>query len=165
MVVFLDVVDALSHESLPFRSRAGACERMCDCIPGFRHAMSVRSRSRFDWFTPALLFSGAIYLYVNLFAFPNIPFLLSGDQVYFWMNAQRMLQGERIYRDFFQFTPPGTDLLYLGFFKLFSPHIWVTNAVVLVLGVILCWVCYEISKLIMGRPQAFLAASIFLVLI
>lgn len=127
--------------------------------------MSVRSRSRFDWFTPAVLFSSAIYLYVNLFAFPIIPFLLSGDQVYFWMNAQRMLQGERIYRDFFQFTPPGTDLLYLGFFKLFLPHIWVTNAVVLVLGVILCWVCYEISKRIIGRPQAFLAASIFLVLI
>jgi hypothetical protein len=127
--------------------------------------MSARLQSRFAWFTPALLFSSAIYLYFNLFAFPNIPFLLSGDQVYFWMNAQRMLQGERIYQDFFQFTPPGADLLYLGLFKLFLLHIWVTNAAVLLLGVISCWVCYEISKLIMGRSQASLASSFFLVLI
>ena len=127
--------------------------------------MSARLRPGFDRFTPALLLCSAGYLYVNLFAMPNIPLLLSGDQVYFWMNAQRMLQGERIYLDFFQFTPAGADLVYLGFFKLFSPHIWVTNAVVLVLGVMLCWVCYEVSKLIMGLPEALLAASIFLVLI
>jgi hypothetical protein len=135
------------------------------CKSGFSNAISAHSRSRFDWFIPTLLLSSSVYLYVNLFAFPNIPFLLSGDQVYFWMNAQRMLKGERIYQDFFQFTPPGADLIYLGFFKLFSPHIWVTNAVVLVLGVISCWVCYEISKLIMAPPQALLGASLFLVLI
>jgi hypothetical protein len=81
------------------------------------------------------------------------------------MNARRMLQGERIYVDFFQFTPPGTDLLYLGWFRLFGPHIWVTNAVVLVLGVVLCWLCFRISKWIMEPAQAFLAAWLFLVLI
>jgi hypothetical protein len=131
----------------------------------FRARASAQLRSGFDRFTPALLFCSAIYLYANLFAFPNIPFLLSGDQVYLWMNAQRMLHGERIYQDFFQFTPPGADLLYLGFFKLFLPNIWVTNAIVLAVGVIACWVCYEISKLVMERQQALLAASIFLVLI
>jgi len=127
--------------------------------------MNDCSRPSFEWFTPALLFGSAVYLFVNLFAFPAVPFLLSGDQVYYWMNAQRMLQGERIYLDFFQFTPPGTNLLYLGGFRLFGPHIWVTNAVVLVAGVVLCWLCFRISKLIMDPPQAFLAAWLFLVLI
>jgi hypothetical protein len=127
--------------------------------------MSVRLRHRFDGYTLALLFASAAYLYANLFAAPSIPFLLSGDQVYFWMNALRMLCGERIYQDFFQFTPPGTNLIYLGAFKLFAPHIWVTNAVVLALGVSLSWVCYEIAKLIMERREALLAAGLFLVLI
>jgi hypothetical protein len=118
-----------------------------------------------SWFTPSLLLGSTVYLYLNLFAFPATPFLLGGDQVYFWMHAQRMLHGERIYQDFFQFTPPGADLVYLGLFKLFAPRVWVTNAVVLVLGVLLSWVCYEISKRIMGRPQALLAACLFLVFI
>ena len=51
----------------------------------------------------------AVYLYFNLFAFPRTPFLLNGDQAFFWMDAQRMLNGEHVYQDFFQFTPPGTD--------------------------------------------------------
>jgi hypothetical protein len=59
------------------------------------------------------------YLYALLFQFPRIPILLSGDQVYFWMNGQRMLYGERVYGDFF--TPPGTDVFYFGLFKLMGP--------------------------------------------
>jgi hypothetical protein len=127
--------------------------------------MSAHLRPGFDWSTPTLLLGSAAYLYANLFASPTVPFLLSGDQVYFWMNALRTLQGERIYQDFFQFTPPGTDLLYLVVFKLFGLHVWACNAVVLVLGVALSWLCFKIAKLIMERPQAFLAAWLFLVLI
>ena len=35
----------------------------------------------------------AVYLYLNLFVFPVIPILLTGDQVYFWTYGQRMLHG------------------------------------------------------------------------
>jgi len=108
---------------------------------------------------------GAAYLYVNLFSFPRIPFLLSGDQTYFWMDAQRMLGGGRIYQDFLQFTPPGTDLLYLALFKVFGLNVWVTNAVVLALGVALCWMCFALASEIMERRSAVLAAALFLVLV
>jgi hypothetical protein len=138
---------------------------MFSYIAGLRNTMSTSLRPDFDWYTPMLLFCGAGYLYANLFASPTTPFLLSDDQVFFWMNAQRMLHGERIYQDFFQFTPAGTDLLYLSVFKLLAPHIWVTNAVVLVLGVALGWVCFKIAKLIMEPSEALLAALLFLVLI
>lgn len=50
----------------------------------------------------------SLYLYLNLFSLSNTPFLLEGDQTFFWTYAMRMLQEERVYRDFFQFTPPGT---------------------------------------------------------
>jgi hypothetical protein len=79
------------------------------------------------------------------------------------MDAQRLIHGERIYQDFFQFTPPGTDLVYLGVFKLFGARIWVTNLVVLVLGIILCLLCYHISTSVMERSHAALTASLFVV--
>lgn len=105
------------------------------------------------------------FLYFNLFVFPAIPVLLSGDQVFFWMFGQRMLGGECPYRDFFQFTPPGTDLAYLGMFKLFGPRIWATNAVVLLLGVAMCWICFKISRRFMDRNAALLATLLYLALV
>jgi hypothetical protein len=81
------------------------------------------------------------------------------------MDAQRMLHGELPYRDFFQFTPPGTDLVYFLLFKLFGPHIWVTNILVLVLGVALCGICFSIAIEIMELALALPATVLFLTLI
>src|SRR5215471_21684531 len=106
-----------------------------------------------------------VHLYFDLFLFPATPILLRDDQVYFWMNAQRMLHGERVYQDFFQFTPPGTDLVYFAIFKIFGPHIWVTNAVVLALGIAVSLLCFRIARQIMERPLALLATLLFATLI
>jgi hypothetical protein len=132
--------------------------------------MSVNSTARsgvptFDGYDYGLLLGCVAFLYASLFASPATPFLLGGDQVYFWMNAQRLLHGEQIYRDFFEFTPPGTDLLYLGVFKLFAPRIWTPNVVVLALGTTLCTLCLYISKSIMPRAQAALATSLYVVFV
>jgi len=123
------------------------------------------ARGRIDWPLVFLLLGAATYLYFNLFSPSHTPILLGGDQVYFWTYAERMMDGERIYRDFFQFTPPGTDLLYLGLFKLFGPSVWVTNAMVLALGVALCWLCFALAGEIMGRRSAMLATIFFLVIV
>jgi hypothetical protein len=112
-----------------------------------------------------LLVVATAYLYLNLFVLPHTPILLTGDQTYFWTDAQRMLFGELPYRDFFQFTPPGTDVLYFVLFRIFGTQIWVTNFVVLVLGLALCCVCQSIARQIMARGPAFLASLLFLVLI
>lgn len=115
--------------------------------------------------TIVVLVGIALYLYLNLFVSLNVPVLQGDDQVFFWMNAQRMLHGERAYLDFFQYTPPGTDLVFLAVFKLFGPHIWVLNAVVLALGVALCWICLRVSRQIMEWHQALVATFLYLVLI
>ena len=106
-----------------------------------------------------------LYLYTKLFTFKGVPILLGGDQIFFWMDAKRLLIGERIYLDFFQFTPPGTDVVYLAFFKLFGPRIWVPNLIVLILGVLFGWVCFRISVSFLKTSHALLAASIFTVFI
>lgn len=125
---------------------------------------SVRMRMRYfkTFLTAAVV---ATYLYANLFVLPNTAILLGGDQVYFWTDAQRMMFGELPYRDFFQFTPPGTDFLYLGLFTALGPRIWVTNALVLVLGMALCWICFSLSRQVMSRSAAILSTLLFLTLI
>jgi hypothetical protein len=111
-----------------------------------------------------ILVGSGMFLALNLWSPNGTPYLLGGDEQVFWMNAQRMLQGELIYRDFFQFTPPGTDVVYLGAFLLFGSRIWVPNIVVLVLGTALCGLCFRISTLIMKPSQAALATALFLVI-
>jgi hypothetical protein len=116
------------------------------------------------YYHAGVVLGSSIYLYSNLFAGLRTPFLLGGDQALFWANAQRLLHGELIYRDFLEFTPPGTDLLYLGAFSLLGSRIWIPNLVVLLLGVILCWLCFYIARSIMKPAQAALAAALFMVL-
>ena len=73
--------------------------------------------SKATWWYVSSVLACTAYLYPNLFLSAKTPFLLGGDQVYFWMGAQRILDGQAAYKDFFQVTPPATDLVYAAFFK------------------------------------------------
>jgi Dolichyl-phosphate-mannose-protein mannosyltransferase len=117
------------------------------------------------WMELFLLIFAPLYLYANLFIFPNTPFLIEGDQTFFWQYALRMLHGEHVYKDFFQFTPPGLDLFYLSLFKLFGSHVLVMNAASILLGTTLCWTCFLLAKRLMTRSQALVTAFLFLVLV
>src|ERR1700730_7584142 len=127
----------------------------------------LRSRLYSSGFLLFLFLSLTIagYLYLSLFVLPNFPILQGDDQVYFWMDAQRMLHGERAYLDFFQYTPPGTDIVFLTLFKLFGARIWVLNAAVLALGVALCWICFTVASQLVERRLAVLATFLYLILI
>lgn len=104
------------------------------------------------------------FLYLNLFILPGIPILVSEDPQIYLMNATRMLEGQMIYRDFFQFTPPGTELLYLALFKLFGTQGWIPNAVLVLFGLGFAWLSIEISKKVVRGPMAFLPGLLFLTL-
>jgi hypothetical protein len=105
------------------------------------------------------------YLCLRTFVFPATPVLLASDQSFFWMYGERMLRGEHVYRDFFQFTPPGTDLVYLAAFAAFGPRIWVTNAVVVGLGTALGAACFRVARRILEPALAALATALFVVLV
>ncbi len=76
-----------------------------------------------------------------------------------------MLHGERVYRDFFQFTPPGLDLFYAALFSIFGPSIWVMNLAALLLGVALCWLCFLLARQLMEQDLALIVSLLFVVLI
>jgi hypothetical protein len=106
-----------------------------------------------------------VYLYLQTFVLPAVPILQRDDQITFVVNAVRMLRGEMIYSDFYQYTPPGTDLVYLGLFKLFGVRAWIASAVVLLLGVATFWASYGIAARVMARSLACLTAALFTVFI
>src|SRR5215467_12923967 len=159
-------LSALILVGFPVRRQASAGEQNVFLKSPEIGSTAAPPNPREHWFTLApLLGAVAAYLYRNLFVAGRIPVLLSGDQLFFWMNGQRMLHGELPYRDFFQFTAPGADVLYFLIFKVFGPKIWVVNAIVVLLGIALCWVCFEIARTIMGRGGAVLSSCLFVVLI
>lgn len=118
-----------------------------------------------SWHVVAVAFFSAAYLYLNLFTLRGTPYLLSGDQVYFWTGAQQILHGQIPYRDFFQYTTPGADLVFAAFFRTFGASIWVTNLVVLVLGVATACVGFGLARKLMRVEMAAICTALFLVLI
>ncbi len=110
------------------------------------------------WF----LLGGFVFLYLELFMLPYTSVLADGDQTIFLHDAMRMLEGQVIYRDFFQFTLPGTQLVYLALLKLFGLRAWIPNAMVILLGVSLTWLSMVVSSKLVDGACAFLPGLLFL---
>ena len=62
------------------------------------------------------------------FVAPHTPILLWGDALGYATKGQRLLSGEMPYRDFFDFIPAGTGLVYAAIFRCFGVSLWVPNA-------------------------------------
>ncbi len=67
-----------------------------------------------------------------------------------------------IYRDFFQFTLPGTQVFYLLLFKLFGVRAWIPSATWVLLGIGLAWTCVVISKQLLSGVSVYLPSLLFL---
>jgi hypothetical protein len=127
--------------------------------------MQANQRQPACWLQYGFLALAAAFLYLDLFVLPATPIAGTDlDEAFYLHNAARMLDGQMIYRDFFQFTPPGTELVYFSLFKLFGVRAWIPNAAQLVLGLGITWLCIYISRKIVSGPTAYLPAILFLVL-
>jgi hypothetical protein len=118
-----------------------------------------------SWRVFALGFSGTLlFLYLRFFLFPAVPFVAAGDQNLFLIRAARIIHGEVLYRDFFEFVPPGTDLFYALLFWLFGIHVWVVAAQGVVMGLAFFCVLTQIAGRLVRSPLVLLPAVLFLVL-
>ena len=78
-------VDSQAHKSrevIAFHAMSG---------PAKRSSQTPLTQTPLTW----MRIGTGFYLSCNLFLPWHTPILQSGDQVYFWMDAQRMLHGER----------------------------------------------------------------------
>ena len=96
----------------------------------------VLDRSYFGVRTTDLVFVGicVLFLYLHLFILPSTPIYYEMDHVALLNDAWRMVQGEVIYRDFFEFTFPGAHSLYYVFERLAGPKYSIANFLILCHG-------------------------------
>jgi hypothetical protein len=104
-----------------------------------------------------------VFLYLRTFLLPATPFVAIGDQVLFFTRALRILNGQVLYRDFFELVTPGTGLLYALGFRIFGVHAWIMQAWAIALGLALCCVITLIAARIVRGPLILLPALLFLV--
>src|SRR5207302_6397567 len=115
-------------------------------------------------FTACFLLGTFACLYLNLFVPPFTPICLGEDEGNWLLDAMRMLRGQVIYRDFFQFTAPGTQWVYFVLFVWLGPRTWVPNVLLILLGLGLVWLSVVISKRVMRGSAVFLPGLLFLTL-
>ena len=125
--------------------------------------VTVRSPRILDTPTALFMLAALIFLYAFLFVPPFIPVGSSmGDSMVYVSDGMRMYEGELIYRDFFQFSTPGTSLVYFLLFKTFGVRLWVPNLSLLLLGLGLAGIMVVIAKKLMRPGLALLPSAIFL---
>jgi hypothetical protein len=107
--------------------------------------------------------SAFIFLYLRTFLFPATPFATIDDQLLFFVRAVRILHGEVLYRDFFEFVTPGTDLLYAAAFKVFGIHAWVMQAWLVLTGLTIAAVITLIARRLFQGWLMLLPALLFVV--
>lgn len=106
-----------------------------------------------------------IYLYAFVFVPPFIPIDHYGDGLVLFGDALRMCRGDVMYRDFFQFTPPGTAIVYFLLFKLFGIRLWLLSLSLIFLGIGLAWLGIVIARKVMRPNLVLLPSAIFLVVV
>src|SRR5579863_7618886 len=98
------------------------------------------------------------FLCTSLFSLAGAAHLRSGDQAFFWTYAARLLAGQVFLKDFHQFTPPGTDLVYAAVFRAFGANLRSIDWTILWLGMALAVVCFACARRILRAKPAALAA-------
>lgn len=107
----------------------------------------------------------AAFLYLSLFSLSGIPRFRSGDEAFFWTYASRLLSGQVFLREFHQFTPPGTDLVYAAAFHAFGASVRTIDWVIFGLGLSLATATYFCARTVLRPSHAALAALLSLVLV
>jgi hypothetical protein len=108
-----------------------------------------------------LLLLVAAFVYLHAFRPPFTPFFYEADHLIFLYDADRMIRGDVIYRDFFQFTFPGTQALYFFLFKIFGPEYFVLGLVMIGIGAALFWTGLMVSRQVIDGPLAYVPPVIF----
>ncbi len=104
-----------------------------------------------------------VFLWLHLFVFPYYPIYYEADHSAGLNDAKRFVDGEFIYRDFFEFQFPGSATLYALLILVFGPKMWILNFAILGHGMIAAYLGVMISRLL-GLEQwaAYFPSAIFL---
>jgi hypothetical protein len=116
-----------------------------------------------DWRGYAVVFASAsLFLYLIHFREGIFIWRLSQQEGGIWIDeAVRTLQGELIYRDFFDFLTPGIVYVNAFFLWLLGPTTSGVGMIVIVLGALAALAIYAISGAILSNYWRYVPAAIF----
>lgn len=115
---------------------------------------------KLDWL---FLFVAGAFLFLHVFLISGEAIFYEEDHLIFLNDAWRMYRGEVMYRDFFQFTFPGTQLVYLLLFYIFGLKFWTVSLVIILHGLGSAFLGLLISRRILGNGLiSYLPSAIYL---
>lgn len=109
-----------------------------------------------------LLVGGLACLFLQAFILPCTPIYQGETIPIFLLEARRMLEGQAMYRDFFEFTLPGIQAVCFFLFQLFGVRAWISDAMLIVLGVSLAWLGAALSRRVLPGRLILLPSLLFL---
>ncbi len=122
-------------------------------------SISLPERSLSDWGVALLLF-----LLSFLYLWPLRNYCnLNADEGIVLQGAQRILQGEVLYRDFFSFLTPGSYYWMAILFRVFGSSLLVGRTVLLIYGGLFSVLTYLLARRLCSRWSSILAAYLLLV--
>ncbi len=110
----------------------------------------------------AFAVSAAVFTFLLTFKLPATPILIEADHLLFAYEAARMYNGDVIYRDFFEFTLPGTQTLYTLFFAAFGMRYWIIPALSILLSAAYSIILLKISTALIPGILRFAAPLLFI---
>jgi hypothetical protein len=150
---------------MPFAAAQKSSESIAGDVSRFDAPAEKKAPSPFAWLfvVSAVTFA---YMYTSLFSVAaGAPHLRSGDEGFFWTYASRLLSGQVFLKDFHQFTPPGTDLVYAAVFRAFGANVRSIDWTILGVGVALAMACFLCARCILRADMAALAALVCVVVL
>ncbi len=104
-----------------------------------------------------------VFIYLQVFILPATPIYYESDHVNLLNDVKRMLDGEVIYRDFFEFVLPGSHCLYYVLMLMFGTKYWIVNIVIIGHGLLTVYLGLQISRHVIGeRLIAYLPSALYL---
>lgn len=114
-------------------------------------------RSWREWSVAGILFAGSC-LYYSIFYHWTA---LNGDEGIVLQGAQRILNGEVLYRDFFSFVTPGSYYWTALLFKVFGSSILVARAALILYGGLFAVFIYVLARRVCSTWTAIFTAYLF----
>jgi hypothetical protein len=107
-------------------------------------------------------FAASAALYVINFRDGVFIWSLSQQEGAIWIDeAYRMIKGEMIYRDFFDFLGPGVTLVDFLFLRIFGPTTAGVGFMVVTVGAAIATTVYAVASEILWRPWRLVAVAVF----
>ncbi|MFT3746431.1 MAG: hypothetical protein QM785_19325 [Pyrinomonadaceae bacterium] len=97
-----------------------------------------------------MFIAAGVFVYLLVFKLPFTPFLNEVDHHMFLYEGMRLFDGDVMYRDFFQFTFPGSQAWYWLMFSIFGLKYWILSATIVAIAVGSAWTCLKVSREVIG---------------